>query len=591
MPLIISSDKTQLTVFGNKTAYPVYLTIGNLPKEIRRKPSRRGQILLAYLLTTSLEHIKNKSARRRAVANLFHACMKHILAPLKDAGENGILLTSTDGKVRRCHPILAVYVGDYPEQLLVTCRKTGDCPKCPALLAELGEATLPHGTHLRDVDNIYETVLPARDNGPTAFTKACNEERMRPIDHPFWEELPYLNIFAVITPDILHQLYQGVIKHVISWLKAAYGIEEIDAHCRRFPPNHHIRHFMKGITSLRRVTGKIHADMCRFLLGLIIGLPLRAGLSPLRVIRAVQALLDFLYLSQYPVHTTETLRSLDEALARFHANKGVFMELGIRDHFNLPKLHALLHFAYSISLLGMTDNYDTQYTERLHIDLAKDTYRATNRKDEYPQMTTWLLRKEKIEQYDSFCRWREENDKQGGSSRGERVETHSLRSTLPSSNLRSSHNSEAISAARAPSGSERKLRMTMARYPSVKAVTFDAAASEYGAPYLRSALARFIALRRYPDIRNAGELDRKASRLYLSFRTFPVWHRIKYRLEDALGFGISDECTDTIHAQPKRINKRGREVPGRFDTALVKDGVGGWIGVNGMSCILSSCQR
>ncbi|KAJ7707200.1 hypothetical protein B0H14DRAFT_3643699, partial [Mycena olivaceomarginata] len=31
IPIIISSDKTQLTVFGNKTAYPVYMTIGNIP--------------------------------------------------------------------------------------------------------------------------------------------------------------------------------------------------------------------------------------------------------------------------------------------------------------------------------------------------------------------------------------------------------------------------------------------------------------------------------------------------------------------------------------------------------------------------------
>ncbi|KAJ7796041.1 hypothetical protein B0H13DRAFT_2392831 [Mycena leptocephala] len=34
IPIIISSDKTQLTVFGNKTAYPVYMTLGNIPKEI-----------------------------------------------------------------------------------------------------------------------------------------------------------------------------------------------------------------------------------------------------------------------------------------------------------------------------------------------------------------------------------------------------------------------------------------------------------------------------------------------------------------------------------------------------------------------------
>ncbi|KAK7677686.1 hypothetical protein QCA50_019377 [Cerrena zonata] len=35
IPIIISSDKTQLTMFNGKAAYPVYLTIGNLPKEIR----------------------------------------------------------------------------------------------------------------------------------------------------------------------------------------------------------------------------------------------------------------------------------------------------------------------------------------------------------------------------------------------------------------------------------------------------------------------------------------------------------------------------------------------------------------------------
>ncbi|RPD72984.1 hypothetical protein L226DRAFT_524416 [Lentinus tigrinus ALCF2SS1-7] len=34
IPIIISSDKTQLTVFGSKTAYPVYMTIGNLPKDL-----------------------------------------------------------------------------------------------------------------------------------------------------------------------------------------------------------------------------------------------------------------------------------------------------------------------------------------------------------------------------------------------------------------------------------------------------------------------------------------------------------------------------------------------------------------------------
>ena len=35
---------------------------------------------------------------------------------------------------------------------------------------------------------------------------------------------------------ILHQLYQGVIKHLVAWLTEAYGAAEIDARCRRLPP-------------------------------------------------------------------------------------------------------------------------------------------------------------------------------------------------------------------------------------------------------------------------------------------------------------------------------------------------------------------
>ena len=97
IPIIISSDKTQLTVFGNKTAYPVYLTIGNLPKDIRRKPSRRGQVLLTYIPSTRLEHITNKAARRRTLANLFHACLSRILKPLRKAGIEGIEIVSGDG--------------------------------------------------------------------------------------------------------------------------------------------------------------------------------------------------------------------------------------------------------------------------------------------------------------------------------------------------------------------------------------------------------------------------------------------------------------------------------------------------------------
>ena len=106
IPLIISTDKTYLTLFHNKSAYPIYLTIGNIPKEIQRKPSLHAQTLLGYLPATRLEHIQNQSSCCRALANLFHACMRKILQPLESVGITGIELATGDGVVRRCHPLL-----------------------------------------------------------------------------------------------------------------------------------------------------------------------------------------------------------------------------------------------------------------------------------------------------------------------------------------------------------------------------------------------------------------------------------------------------------------------------------------------------
>ncbi|GAB1520445.1 hypothetical protein RhiTH_003520 [Rhizoctonia solani] len=50
IPIIISSDATQLTNFlGGKSAWPVYITIGNIPQSIRAKVSSYATMLLAYL--------------------------------------------------------------------------------------------------------------------------------------------------------------------------------------------------------------------------------------------------------------------------------------------------------------------------------------------------------------------------------------------------------------------------------------------------------------------------------------------------------------------------------------------------------------
>ena len=299
-------------------------------------------------------------------------------------------MRSGDGLARRIHPILACAVDDYPKQVLTTCILTGQCPSCQTPRTELGEYRRDEVPDLRDLTSILEA-LDSFDENPGGFLQICSEAGIKPIADPFWKELPYTNIYRSITLDILHQLYQGILKHLISWITQACSTLEIDARCRQLPPNHNIRHFMKGIMSLSRVTGQEHDQMSRILIALVVECPLPGGLSNVRLVRAVRALLDFLYLAQYPIHTDETLDLLDDALEHFHDNKTIFIDLGIRDSFNIPKLHFAWHYTLFIQLYGTLDNCNTEYTERLHIDLAKDAYKSTNHKDEFSQMTVWLV--------------------------------------------------------------------------------------------------------------------------------------------------------------------------------------------------------
>ncbi|KAF9455627.1 hypothetical protein BDZ94DRAFT_1286081 [Collybia nuda] len=510
IPIIISTDKTQLTLFRNKSAYPVYMTIGNIPKEIRRKPSRRAYILLGYLPTSRLLLITNQASRRRCLSNLYHACMDKILSPLEVSGRDGIAMVSGDGLMHRGHPLFACFVGDYPEQVLVTCTLTGDCIQCDTPRTQLGELPQPEG--LRHLQSTMD-ILQSFDDNPAQYLTTCKENRVKPVPKPFWRNLPYVHIYRSITPDILHQLYQGVMKHVISWIIKVYGAAEIDARCHHLPPNHNIQLFLKGISSLSHVTGQEHSQMCQFILGLVIDISLPGGLNQ-PLIRSLCALLDFLYLAQYPIHTSETLKAMESALQHFHDNKHLF---------------------------GTTDNFNTEYTERLHIDLAKDAYAATNHKDEYPQMTMWLERKEKIARHEKYIKWRLEG------------------SPVPTS------------VDWLPPGLDLNRTLHMAKYPTVHSAPIERIESQYHATHFCAAFACFVVLTNEPNV-TRNELERKISNVQIPCQSLPVWHRVKYLHHDPV----------TNHSStPERHDHRQRIVPARFDTALISDGTGRELGVKG----------
>ena len=312
-----------------------------------------------------------------------------LLAPLVEAGKHGVPMTCADGTIRRVYPILAAYVADHPEQCLITCCGENRCPRCVVPRHERGEEK-PYP--LRDQQISLEILKNAQDDVPT-----LEEHGLRPLPDPFWAEFPHTDIFATISPDILHQLHKGVFKdHLVAWVSKLVGKTELDRRFASLSRSHGLRHFKNGISALSQWTGGEAKEIEKVLLGLLV--------DP-SVIAAVKGLVDFIYLAQYHVHSDTTLRHMRDALHDFHRHKDIFIELGIREQFNIPKLHALLHYLKAVSSLGRLYGLNTETSERLHIDYAKKAYRASSRNEYTVQMTTWLQRQEALVRQDSHLSW------------------------------------------------------------------------------------------------------------------------------------------------------------------------------------------
>ena len=286
--------------------------------------------------------------------------MHLVLQPLIQAGKEGVVMHCADGNQRRIHPILATYVADYPEQCLVTCAKSGTCPKCQRPAHDLQNEAPGDARNSKETLNIIQEANNLRQNKSTSSgNKHCLEHNLAAAaNNPFWAGFPLTNIFSSISPDVLHQLYQGVLKHIISWCQTMMTPDELDRRLRVLPPAHGVHHFKNGISALSQISGQERKNMGKVLLGCLIDAPIPAG-----ALISTKVILDFIYLAQYPSHDNTTLGYMEDALKIFYKNRNAFIETGAREDFNIPKFHALLHYVEAIKDFGTTDNYNTEMFE------------------------------------------------------------------------------------------------------------------------------------------------------------------------------------------------------------------------------------
>jgi hypothetical protein len=553
VPIIIASDKTQLTRFsGDKQAWPVYLTIGNIDKESRRRPSSRATVLLGYIPVAKLEIFKKKN-RSGVGYQLFHDCMRAMLQSLKAAGRDGVTMDCADGFVRKAYLIIAAYIADYPEQCLVCCCGESSCPGCLCEPNCRGHTT--HSKWRCPAETLQ--LLADQSNGeyPTEFV----DQHLRAIN-PFWSDLPHCDIFRSMTPDLLHELHNGVFgDHIVKWAtKAVSGGEgEVDRRFRAMAPHPSLRHFKKGISLTTQWTGAERKNMEKVFLGIL------AGATDHRVQLAVRGILDFIYYAHFETHCDESLLQLDAAWLAFHSNKDVFVELGIREHFNISKLHKLKHYVDSIRSRGTADGFNTEGTERLHIDLAKLAYNASNKKAYTRQMTVWLRRQESVHKFGSYLQWAVPGYLAPITSADSSDDDDEDVDDAPGQDLPEDSDDEGELEEVTTSKESSKPTYVVAKKPGFPSLTAKAITTDFKAPDFLDNLADFL--------HSKSIIPRLVS---ADNSTFPAYKKLTLTLPAIAEVGSGD-TRDTIRAvkgQPLRMTPKGvkPEKAGQFDTVLAR---------------------
>jgi hypothetical protein len=125
-------------------------------------------------------------------------------------------------------------------------------------------------------------------------------------------------------------------------------------------------------------------------------IPMISGLVHPGIVRTISTFLEFCYLVRRSQIDESVLDQMDAATERFHEEHKIFIELGIRDDFLLPRQHSLKHYRSLIQMFGAPNGLCSSITESKHIKAVKEPWRRSSRNEPLGQMLLTNQRLDKL---------------------------------------------------------------------------------------------------------------------------------------------------------------------------------------------------
>jgi hypothetical protein len=370
------------------------------------KATSRAFSLIGYLPIPKFENV---TLHEQSIlkARSFHYAIGIMTQSLKDAEANGVILSDPSGQQRFIHTPLAAWIADYQEQLIIACVPAKQSPVTTASASQFGDAVMhPPRTRNYTLDRIATACSYTPPCPPVApkslelFWSTCQALHLNGVHQPVWRDWGLACPSIFLTHDALHGLHKFFYDHMVRWALNIMKDDEFDQRLKVLQPRIGVRHWSNGISKLKQVTGREHRELEKVFIAIIAG-----GVSE-DTLRAMRALLEFIFHAQDLFLYDETLHALRESLREFHHYKSAIIhdggrkgKRGIIDHFEIPKLEMLQIISRSTKLMGAPYQWTSDITERCHITLVKTPYRMSNKRNFSEQCARFMDRVEKMHHF------------------------------------------------------------------------------------------------------------------------------------------------------------------------------------------------
>ena len=257
-----------------------------------------------------------------------------IFEPLEAITRLGKEMNCSDGMAQHCFPVLAAWIADQAENEAVHGLKRMGCTVCEVPVERLGsdvEECFPardYERYARIVQRYFKL-----DTWDEDFAISLSAVGVR-MNRNIFAGIPRMTVPLLFKPDVLHNIYLGLFKHMMQWIEDFLKKHDrqavFDEVWKSLPP---YPGFFVPKEAYREVTqwqGKEMRNLGRCILGVLASAlrrPSPAQSGPFRqALLCVCALADFSLMAQYRSHTQETLGYMEQYLEDFHRYKDVFQE-------------------------------------------------------------------------------------------------------------------------------------------------------------------------------------------------------------------------------------------------------------------------